>query len=162
VELNFTLFGQIITFFLLLFLLNRFLYGPVSGALRERTEKIRVGLEAAEKGHRDLEAAQKHYQEQLNQAKTEAQEIIAKAQKRAEALKEETVAAAREEAERVIQKAREDILVEWEKARMEVKREVADLVFLATGKVLGASVDRERHMALISEVVEGVKGHGAK
>jgi F0F1-type ATP synthase membrane subunit b/b' len=60
----------------------------------------------------------------------------------------------------MIQKGREEIQVEWEKARLELKREVADLVFLATGKVLGSVIDRDRHMSLVNKVVEGVgEGH---
>jgi F-type H+-transporting ATPase subunit b len=157
VELNFTLVGQIITFFVLLYVLNRFLYEPVSKALKERTNTIRTGLEAAEKGRKDLEEAERQYRQLLDKAKLEAQDILTKALKRAEVLREETVVQSREEAGRVIQKAREDIQVEWEKARMELKREVADLVFLATGKVLGASVDRERHMGLVNQVVEGMR-----
>jgi F-type H+-transporting ATPase subunit b len=153
-ELNFTLVGQIITFFILLYLLNRFLYGPISTALKQRAETIRIGLDAAEKGRRDLEEARQKYQEMLDQAKIEAQDILNKAQKRAEVMKEETVAQAREEAGRVIQKAKEEIQVEWQKARMDLKREVADMVFLATGKIMKSSVDRQKHLGMINEVVE--------
>jgi len=156
VELNATVFGQWITFFFLLFLLTKFLYAPLSRVMKQRTAKIQEGLDAAEKARIDLENARAFYEDQQVKAKIEAQEIVQKAQKRAVALKEEVVAQAKEESTRIAQKAREDIHVEWEKARMELKREMADIIFLATGKVLGEAIDRDRHMALVSDVVKNV------
>ncbi len=159
-ELNLTVFGQWITFFLLLFLLTKFLYAPLSRVMKNRTAKIQEGLDAAEKARHDLAEAKAFYEAQQVKAKTEAQEIIQKAQHRAGALKEEFVAQAKEESNRIIQKAREDVQLEWEKARMELKREMADIIFIATGKVLGETIDRDRHMALVTDVVENVKVDG--
>jgi len=161
VELNATIFGQWITFFFLFFLLTKFLYSPLSRVMKQRTAKIQEGLDAAEKAHIDLENAKTFYEDQQVKAKIEAQEIIQKAQDRAVALKNEIVSQAKEESKRIVQKSREDIQFEWEKARVELRREMADIIFLATGKVLGAAVDRDRHMALITDVVEHVKANGA-
>ncbi len=155
-ELNATILGQWITFFLLFFLLTKFLYAPLSRVMKNRTAKIQEGLDAAEKARIDLENAKRFFEDQQAKAKIEAQEIVQKAQQRAVALKEEVVAQAKEESTRIAQKAREDIRVEWEKARMELKREMADIIFLATGKVLGEVIDRDRHMALVSDVVKNV------
>ena len=155
-ELNATVFGQWITFFLLFFLLTKFLYAPLSRVMKQRTAKIQEGLDAAEKARIDLENARRFFEDQQVKAKIEAQEIVRKAQERAVVLKEEVVAQAKEESIRIAQKAREDIHAEWEKARMELKREMADIIFLATGKVLGEAIDRDRHMALVSDVVKNV------
>ena len=130
--------------------------------MTNRTAKIQEGLDAAEKARHDLEEAKAFYEDQQVKAKIDAQEIIKKAQNRAVALKEEVVAQAKEESNRIAQKAREDIQVEWEKARMELKREMGDIIFLATGKVLGETIDRDRHMALVMEVVENVKADGVR
>ena len=161
-ELNATVFGQWITFFLLLFLLTKFLYTPLSRAMKNRTAKIQEGLDAAEKARHDLEEAKAFYEDQQVKAKVEAQEIIQKAQVRAGALKEEIVGQAKEESNRIAEKTREDIQVEWEKARMELKREMADIIFLATGKILGEAIDRDRHMALVKGVVEDVKADSVR
>ncbi len=159
-ELNWTLFGQWITFFLLLFLLTKFLYTPLSKVMQSRTAKIQEGLDAAEKARHDLAEAKAFYETQQVTAKTEAQEIIKNAQQRAVALKEEIVSQAKEESNRVVQKAREDVQLEWEKARMELKREMADIIFIATGKIIGEVIDRDRHMALVTDVVKNVKANG--
>ncbi len=161
-ELNATVFGQWITFFLLFFLLTKFLYAPLSKVMKNRTAKIQEGLDAAERARHDLEEAKAFYDDQQVKAKIEAQEIIQKAQNRSVALKEEIVAQAKEESNRIAQKAREDIQVEWEKARIELKREMADIIFIATGKVLGEAIDRNRHMALVTDVVENVKADGVR
>ena len=161
-ELNATIFGQWITFFLLLFLLTKFLYTPLSAVMKSRTAKIQEGLDAAEKARHDLEEAKAFYEDQQVKAKVEAQDIIQKAQARAGALKEEIVAQAKEESMRISQKTREDIQVEWEKARMDLKREMAEIVFIATGKVLGKTIDRDQHMALVADVLENVKADSVR
>src|SRR5918995_4566469 len=75
---------QIVNFLILLYLLNRFLFKPVLARLDERNSKIGKGLEDAEAAARDRELARAEREAAVEEARKEAQEMIARATKIAE------------------------------------------------------------------------------
>ncbi|MEE8514906.1 MAG: F0F1 ATP synthase subunit B, partial [Gammaproteobacteria bacterium] len=87
--MNATLVGQLMTFAVLVWFINRFLWDPITGMLENRTKRIADGLAAAEKGRHELELAEKRAVEYIKKAKEQANEIISQAQKRASEIVEE-------------------------------------------------------------------------
>src|SRR3990167_6870014 len=68
-NINLTLFGEMITFAIFVWFTMRFVWPPLMKALTERREKIAAGLAAAERSQRDLELAAHKVTELLTQAK---------------------------------------------------------------------------------------------
>jgi F-type H+-transporting ATPase subunit b len=92
----------------------------------------------------------------MQNARQEAQEIIIKATKLAEDSKTGILQDARAESEKVLKKAQEEIRLEKEKAKAELRNEVASLAVLAAGRVLERTIKPEDHEQMISQFVQEV------
>ncbi len=109
-DINWVSLGfQVVNFLLLLYLLNRLLFKPLLSRMDERAEKIREGLENAEAAARDRELARAEREAAVTEARKEAADMLARANKIAEDTRNEILADARTEAERVTAKARDEI-----------------------------------------------------
>ncbi len=157
-SLDLTFIGQIVVFLTLVFLMRKYLYGPMAELMEARSNKIAEGLAAADAGKEAFANAQAEIAEQLAEARTKAVEIIAAAEKRAAELSEESVARARNEAEGIIDSAREEVHAELNRARQTLRSEVAGIAMMAAESVVEAELDASRHSALIEGIVS--KGFG--
>jgi F-type H+-transporting ATPase subunit b len=147
---------QIINFLLILYLLNRFLFKRVLGLLDERGERISKGLEDAEAAARDRELARAEREAALDEARKEAQTMIARATKIAEDSQAEIVAAARAEAEKVAAKASEQITAEKQRAIAELRSQVADLALEAAGRLVRSEMNATTQRRLVEEFLAEV------
>jgi len=158
----FKLAFQIINFLLVLYLLNRFVFKRVLALMDERQARIAKGLEQAEAAARDRELARAEREAALDEARSEAQAMLARATKIAEDSRAEIVAAARAEAEKVTARARDEITAEKEKALAELRAHVADLALDAAGKLVRAQMSGPTQRRLVeeflAEVPAGEKG----
>ena len=147
---------QVINFLLILYLLNRFLFKRVLGLLDERQERIAKGLEDAEAAARDRELARAERESALDEARKEAQAMIARATKIAEDSRTEIVAAARAEAEKVAARATEEITAEKQRAIAELRAQVADLALDAAGRLVKAEMNAPTQRRLVEEFLAEV------
>jgi F-type H+-transporting ATPase subunit b len=152
----FKLAFQIVNFLLILYLLNRFLFKRVLALLDERQAKIAKGLEDAEAAARDRELALAEREAALDEARKEAQAMIARATKIAEDSRTEIVAAARAEAEKVAARAASDITAEKERAIADIRSQVADLALQAAGKLVRAEMNAATQRRLVGEFLAEV------
>ncbi|MDP9244775.1 MAG: F0F1 ATP synthase subunit B [Chloroflexota bacterium] len=152
----FKLAFQIINFLLILYLLNRFLFKRVVTLLDERQTKISKGLEDAEAAARDRELARAEREAALDEARKEAQAMIARATKIAEESRVEIVAAARAEAEKVAAKATEEITAEKQRAIAELRSQVADLALDAAGRLVRSEMNAPTQRRLVEEFLAEV------
>ncbi len=149
-----TLFGQIITFAVLVGFVMRFLWGPLTQLMQERQKRIADGLAAGEKGRHEQELGEKRALEILKQAKAEAQEIIVLAEKRAGEIADEAKEHAKAEAERIIQAARAEIDQETNRAREQLRAAVTGLAVAGASRILRKEVDAKAHAKLLEAVVK--------
>lgn len=147
---------QIINFLLILYLLNRFVFRRVLALLDERQERIAKGLEDAESAARDRELARAEREAALDEARKEAQAMIARATKIAEDSRAEIVAAARAEAEKVAARATEEITAEKQRAIAELRSQVADLALDAAGRLVKAEMNAPTQRRLVEEFLAEV------
>jgi F-type H+-transporting ATPase subunit b len=156
---------QIVNFLLLLYLLNRFLFKRVLQILDERTARIRKGLEDAEAAKRDRELAQAEREAALDEARKEAQAMLARANKIAEDTRSEILDKARSESEALIARAREEITAEKDKAMAELRGQVADLALDAAGKLVRSQMSGDTQRRLVDDFLAEVQptdGKGRK
>jgi F-type H+-transporting ATPase subunit b len=147
----FKLAFQIVNFLLVLYLLNRFLFRRVLALIDERSARIAKGLEEADAAARDRELARAEREAAVDEARKEAQAMVARATKIAEDSRLEIVAAARAEAEKVSARARDEIIAEKEKAIAELRSQVADLALQAAGKLVSAQMNAATQRRLVEE-----------
>jgi len=152
-NINLTLIGQTITFAVFVWFCMKFIWPPIMNALRERQKKIADGLAAAEQGVRDKELAQSRASEILKEAKAQAQEILAGAERRGNAIVEEAKSDAKLEGQRIIDAARGEIDQELNRARDALRTQVAGLVVTGAGRVLEKEIDAKAHNKLLDDLV---------
>ena len=142
-----------LNFILFFALIWTFALKPVTAMLNERRSKIEQGLKDAEQARRDRENAEQERIAALSEARREANEILARAQKVAQETRDADIAATRDELERLRVKAAGEIEAEKTRAIQEVRAEVADLALLAASKVVGESMTDERQRRLVEEFI---------
>ena len=155
-ELGFNLpvlIAQVVNFFLLLVLLRIFLYKPVLEMLDRRAQRIREGVEAADKSKERASAGEQEVARQLDASREQGQALIAQAQEAANRIQQEARSQARQEGETMLERARTEIQLERDQAIAELRGEFADLTVSAAEKVIGQSLDRQAHRRLIDEVL---------
>ena len=153
---------QVVNFLILLYLLNRFLFKPVLARLDERSSKISKGLEDAETAARDRELARAEREAALTEARREASDMIANANKIATDTRNEILSEARAEAEKVTARAREEIIAEKERAMAELRAEVATLALDAATKLVRSDMNSTTQRRLVEEFLAETpaKGNG--
>jgi len=150
---NATLFGQMITFGLLVIFTMKYVWPPIMQAMTERQQKIADGLAAAERGAHELELAQHKATDILRAAKLEAKKIVEQADKRCAQLVDEGKAQARVEADKIIQLAHSDIEKERQQVREELKNEVATIALAGAEKLLGKQLDSAANNAMLNDLI---------
>jgi F-type H+-transporting ATPase subunit b len=152
VNINLTLIGQMLAFVCFVVFCMKFVWPPIIAAMREREAKIADGLAAADRASHDLELAQEKAVERLKEAKVEAAGIVDAANKRGNQLVEEAKQAALVEAERVKTAAQAEIEQETNRAREQLRGQVAALSLAGAEKVLGAAIDQKAHADLVDKL----------
>jgi F-type H+-transporting ATPase subunit b len=138
-------------FLLFLAIIWTFAFKPVSKMLSDRKERIEQGLKDAEQARRDRENAEAERVASLAEARREANEILARAQKVAQESRDADIAATKEELERLRTRAAADIEAEKVRAIGELRAEVADLALQAASQVVGETMTSERERRLVEE-----------
>ena len=151
-NINLTLIGQSIAFAVFVIFCMRYVWPPILKAMQERAEKIADGLAAADRANHDLELAQEKAVERLKEAKQEAAGIVDAANKRANQIIDEAKNQAREEGERLKEAAQAEIEQELNRAREQLRTQVANLALAGAEKVLAAEIDMQRHSELVDKL----------
>jgi len=145
---------SIANFIVLLYILRRVLWGPVTRMLDERAQRIREGLEHAEAARREREQMRTEVERLLNEARREAAALSERATKAAEAAAADIRAQAKAEADRIRERGRSDAEQLHQQALAELRGEVASMAVLAAGRILGREVDLNAHRALIERSLD--------
>lgn len=151
-NLNATLFAQMVVFLILAWFTMKFVWPPLIKALDERARKIADGLAAAEKGKADLADAQKRIDKSLAEARDQGQDRIAQAEKRAQQAAEEIKANAQAEAARIMAAAKADADQQLVNAREALRGEVAALAVKGAEQILRREVDQKTHADLLNQL----------
>ena len=151
-NLNSTLWAQFVVFFILATFTMKFVWPPLMKALDERAKKIADGLAAADKGKEAMAAAEKRVVAELASARDEGQKRVGDAEKRALGIIEEAKKTASEEAARIIAAAKDDAEQQVNRAREELRGEVATLAVKGAEQILKREVNAAAHADLLSQL----------
>ena len=158
IDINGTAIVELITFLIMLGILARWVYPELVRRAEARQRAIADQLKQAEQARADAEERLKDAESRLNEARRTAQGVIDSAAKTGEQLRQEMKQKAEEEARRIAEAARKEIEAERDQAVRAVRSEVAGLVVAATEKVIGETLDDQKHRKLIERAIEEVAG----
>jgi F-type H+-transporting ATPase subunit b len=134
-------------------ILRKLAFPKIGEALDRRQRAIEESIDAAVRTREEAETLLAEYRQRLADARAQADEIVAKAERAAEVHREETLAAARRQRAELIEQTRKDIEAETRRAIQEIRREVADLTVLATEKVTRKALDEDDQRRLVEDAL---------
>jgi F-type H+-transporting ATPase subunit b len=149
--------GQLINFGIVMFVLWKWIYKPVSLKLQERSEKIETALADADRIQQEKREFDVWKQEEMAKARQQAAEIVSKAQSDASKVKDQVVQDTKEEQDRVVYQARAQMEEDERKILSEAKNQIATMVTSATEKILRKKIDKETDKKLIEESLADIK-----
>ncbi len=151
-NLNATLFAMAVWFALLIAFAAKFIWPPLTNAMDERRKKIADGLAEAEKGKTALAEGEKAKAAMLREARDQATEMKALNDKQAQAQIDAAKAQAKTEADRIIAAAHAQIEQEKQKAREQLRDQVAALAVAGAEKILKREVDAKAHAEMLNQL----------
>ena len=151
-----TFVAQICNLMIQLVIFKKLLLNPVKKVIAERKAKADSQIADAQKLRTEAEAMKAEYEQNLQNARTEANQIVAAAQKTATARSEELLGEARAQAAALKQRAEADIAQERKKAVNEVKDEIGGMAMEIASKVVEREIREADHKDLIDEFIKNV------
>ena len=151
-NINLTLVVQMLVFGIVIWVVMKFIWPIILGAMDEREKRIASGLAAAEQGQKDLSEAKSRADEVIKEARTRAQNIEAQAQTRANQIMEEARKAASLEGEKALAAAQAQISLESNRARDQLRGQVVSLAVAGAKRVLEKEIDQKTHGELLDQL----------
>jgi F-type H+-transporting ATPase subunit b len=143
----------IVCFFITFFVLRRYAFGPIQKMLDDRREQIRRSIEEAENAREEAGKLLEEHRALMNQAKSDAEQILAEARRTAQAMELRMREETEQERQRRLEETRREIAAETARALEQIRSEVADLTLEATSIVIGKKLDSDRDRELITEAI---------
>lgn len=142
---------------LILFLtLKKFLFKPVTKAMDSRINKINGQFEEAKKAEEDAEKCKEEWEQKLNTADKEAEDIIKSATDKAKRRGDNIVTDAQTRAEEIIRQAKTDAALEVKKAEAGIRQEIVDVSEKLTEKLLEREINENDHRQFIDSFISNI------
>jgi F-type H+-transporting ATPase subunit b len=148
--------AQVTGFVLLWIILARYLFRPILALLNAREEEIKLSYENAETERAKAEEFREEYEKRLAGIEAEARARIQSAVREAEAARDQIVSEARGRSEDILRRGAEELAREREKTLAQIRTEVVDISLAAAGKIIGESMDDQKHRKLVNEFVDKI------
>lgn len=152
-RLDINLVFTIINLLVLYFLLKKFLFKPVNGIIEQREAAIKKQFEEAEETRRQADELKSEYSANLENAKTDANQLMIEAKEKARVEYDRIVKAADDEAVSRLQKAEVQIEEEKKKSLRSMENELEELILAAATKVVGEKVSVENNQKLYDDFI---------
>jgi len=152
------IFWQTLIFLIVLFVLSKFAWKPIIGALKSREASIEGALKSAEKARDDIELLKEENKKLIAEAKSERDKIIKEAQNSASIMHDKAKVEAQKTGDRLIEEARASIRSEKESALKAIKDQVAHLSILVSAKLLKKNLEGDKAQEdLIQDYIKDLK-----
>jgi F-type H+-transporting ATPase subunit b len=158
INLNVTVLIQAINFLILIFLLSKFLFKPLTKFLADRSAGIEKSLAEAKAAHEAAAKAQTEYQAQIKETQREIAAIRDQGQREVEAERQRLIQASRDEAGRLVAQAKSEIELETKRAKVSLREEAADIAVAAAERLLGRAMGGDDQKRLAEQYVRELGG----
>lgn len=143
----------IITFVVLMFLLSKFGWKPIVGALEAREQAIRAAIAEAQSAREEAQQVLLHQTQLIEKAEAEAREILQAARETSEQMRREADVAARTESQRLLDQARREIENAKDAALRDIRDVVADLAVAGASRIVKETLTADKHRTMIDDLV---------
>lgn len=146
-----------VNFLILVFVLGKFIYKPFLGMLENRKNLIQEKFDRADAVNKRADARMAKYSRQIAGAEEECRELIRDAKQKAEAQAQAIIDEAKAEAAEIIAKAERTIEMEQAKAIEGLHNEIADLALLAAEQIVGDKIEDAGQEAIVDRVIRNAR-----
>lgn len=146
-------FWTLVVFGILVFLLGKYAWGPILGAVEAREQGIQAALDEAAARNQEAARLLAEHKEQIAGARRQASDLIAEGRAAGEEVRAEIEVKAREEAQAIIDRARAEIERERDAAIQALRKESVDLALAAASKLLQENLDQEKDRRLVERYI---------
>ncbi|MPV86609.1 F0F1 ATP synthase subunit B [Ostreibacterium oceani] len=153
-NINLTLFGQLLSFGVFVWFCVKYVWPPLIKALEERKAKIAQGLTAAEEAKRQLSEAESQSDELAQEARKKAMDIVAEAESRAKAMVEAAKLDAQQAGAKQLAAAQAEISQQFEQSKQALRGQLSELVVSGVSQVIDKEIDDKQHSDLIRKLAE--------
>ena len=151
-DINMTLIGQVIAMAVFVWFCMKFVWPLIMGAIEQRQTEIAAGLASAEKAQADLANAKTEAEKLIVAAREQARGIVEQANTRAGGIVEQAKTDGETERKRQLEAARAEIGAETNRAREELRSQVAKIAVAGAEKVLAREIDAKAHSDILSKL----------
>ena len=148
---------SMVAFLIVLAILGKFAWGPLSRGLLTREQRIRDDIAAAESARHKAEAMLREHEGRLEAVQEEVRGILAEARRDAEVARQNILSDAQREAAATQQRAIEEIKRAEAQAINAVFETMNQQILAATEHVLGRSVNEQDQGRLIEEALANLR-----
>ena len=156
INLNMTLLVQMVNFLILIVLLHRFLYKPLTQFLATRADGIKRSLEEAKAAREAAAKAQQEYEARIAATRREAAALRESAVREVEEERQRLLKVSRDEAARLLTEAKAQIEQEVKRAKAELRAEVVGLSLGVAERLIGRSLTTDDDRRLAEQVVQEI------
>jgi F-type H+-transporting ATPase subunit b len=159
---NGTWFVELAVVIIILWVVTKYALPLLNAAIEARQDKIRTALTAADEARAAAEAAGDERSRILNEARTQARDIVANAQALSDQVKAESGARGQVEYDRIVAQANAEVASARQRAIDEASAKIGEIVFDLVAKVVGREVDQNAHQDLVREAVAALSAEAQK
>ena len=143
------MFWTLIIFIVLMVVLTRFAFKPLTAAVEAREKALEDAMDAARRDREEAAALLAEHRRLVQQAHDDAQRFIAQGRVAGEKVRAEVVEQAHREQQQLLERARNEITSERDRAIAELRREAVNLAVLGAGKVIEQNLDNDSNRKLV-------------
>lgn len=147
----------LVVFLLVVWILGKFAWGPILGALDSREAGIRGALDEAAEARVEARKMLEEHKAQLADARRQSQEIVAEAREAGQTVRKEIQEQARTEADALLARAQRQIARDRDEALATLRRESVDLALAAAGRLIHERLDDESDRALVERYLKDLE-----
>lgn len=146
----------IVAFLVTLYVLKRWVFGPVQKTIDERRERIQRSIQEAEEARAEAHKLIEEHRSMMGEARRDAEQILVEARRVADSQRERVKDETEADRQRRLEETRRQIEAETKRALQQIRAEVGELTLVATAKVTGKVLDDDDHRRLIDDAISGL------
>lgn len=146
----------LLIFIVLLFVLGKFAFGPITAAVEKRERDLEQAIADAKRDREEAQRLLAEQQAQIEAARAEAQRLIGEARTAGERVRATMLEETRAQQAELIERARRDITHERDRAIADLRREAVDLALAGASKVIERNLDSQANRQLVESFLASV------
>jgi len=152
----------LVIFGLLFFVLRRYAFPAITGAVEAREKALADAIEGAKRDREEAARLLAEQQRQIEAARNEAQHFIAEGRAAGDKIRADMLEQTRQQQQELLDRARRDIEGERDRAIAQLRREAVDLAIAGAGKVIEKNLDDQSNRRLVESFLASVSSSKAR